>query len=134
LHLADPSLVCAILGASSERLQGELSMLGQVFETAVFHDLSVLSPLGSQVQHYRDSNGHEIDAVISLADGRWAAIEAKLGSLQIQRGAASLASAVKQIDTQAIGEPAFLLVLTGTGPTLTLDNGIVTCPLTALAP
>jgi hypothetical protein len=32
-----------------------------------------------------------------------------------------------------VGEPAFRLVVTGTGPILTVDDGTVACPLTALA-
>lgn len=31
--------------------------------------------LGGEVRHYRDSNGKEIDAVITLPDVRWAAVE-----------------------------------------------------------
>jgi len=41
---------------------------------------------------------------------------------------------VAQIDTGSVGEPAFRLVVTGTGPVVTLDDGTVTCPLRALAP
>jgi hypothetical protein len=37
-------------------------------------------------------------------------------------------------DTDAVGEPAFRLVVTGTGPVLTLDDGTITCPLRVLAP
>lgn len=72
--------------------------------------------------------------MISLPDGRWGAVEVKLGGLQVETGARSLADAVAQIDTEALGEPAFRLVVTGTGPILTLDDGTVTCPLAALAP
>lgn len=49
-------------------------------------------------------------------------------------GAAALSEAIDQIDTTAVGEPAFRLVVTGTGPVLTLDDGTVTCPLRSLAP
>ena len=49
-------------------------------------------------------------------------------------GAATLGEAVGQIDTGVVGEPAFRLVVTGTGPVLTLDDGTVTCPLRVLSP
>ncbi|MEZ5249676.1 MAG: hypothetical protein R2713_10820 [Ilumatobacteraceae bacterium] len=49
-------------------------------------------------------------------------------------GARSLRDAVAQIDTDVVGEPALRLVVTGTGPILTLDDGTVTLPLRALAP
>ncbi len=38
-----------------------------------------------------------------------------------------------QIDTEVVGEPVLRLVVTGTGPILTLDDGTVTCPLRARA-
>jgi len=41
---------------------------------------------------------------------------------------------IAQVDIAAIGEPAFRLVATGTGPILVTDGGIDTAPLTALAP
>jgi predicted AAA+ superfamily ATPase len=135
LHLVDAALAAAALGAGPAQLRSDLATLGVLFESAVAHDLAVLaSPLDGEVRHYRDSNGKEIDAVVHLPDGRWGAVEAKLGGLQAAAGASSLAEAVAQIDTGAVGEPAFRLVVTGTGATVTLDDGTVTCPLTALAP
>ena len=86
------------------------------------------------MRHYRDSNGKEIDAVITLPDGRWGAVEIKLGGAQMRAGVESLRKATDQIDTDAIGEPAFRLVITGTGPILTADDGTVTIPLCALEP
>ncbi|MFT3873558.1 MAG: hypothetical protein QM714_13090 [Nocardioides sp.] len=49
-------------------------------------------------------------------------------------GAESLQAVIDQVDTAAIGEPAFRLVITGTGPTLVTDDGTVNAPLAALAP
>lgn len=135
LHLVDPSFAAAVLGASEDHLAKDLSTLGLLFESAVFHDLTVLSaPLEGQVRHYRDSNGKEIDAVIELPDGRWAAVEVKLGGAQFAAGAQSLSSVVAQVDTGAMGEPAFRLVVTGTGPVLTADDGTIAAPLRYLAP
>lgn len=135
LHLVDPALAAAVLGADAARLTRELSTLGQLFESAVVHDLAVLAtPLGGEVRHFRDSNGNEIDAVLTLGDGRWAAVEIKLGGLQIEAGATSLRKAITQIDASSAGAPAFRLIVTGTGPALTLADGTVTCPLTALGP
>ena len=72
--------------------------------------------------------------MITLPDGRWAAVEVKLGGMQLAAGAESLRKVVADIDTETIGKPTFRLVVTGTGPTLTTDDGIVTCPLSTLAP
>lgn len=135
LHLADPALAAAALGAGPDQLLGDLTTTGVLFESAVIHDLSVFaSAMDAEVRHYRDSYGKEIDAVISLPDGRWAAVEVKLGSGQLPQAIASLTAAVDQIDTSVVGVPAFRLVVTGTGPTLVAEDGTVTAPLMALAP
>ncbi len=43
-------------------------------------DLNVYaSYLGGTVKHYRDNAGLECDAVVHLEDGRWGAVEIKLG-------------------------------------------------------
>ncbi|MEZ5192817.1 MAG: DUF4143 domain-containing protein [Nocardioides sp.] len=135
LHLVDPALSAAALGAGVEHLRGDLNTLGMLFESAVVHDLTVLgSAMGGEVSHYRDSNQKEIDAVITLPDGRWGAVEVKLGGQQVAAGAQSLTSAIAQIDTSGVGDPAFRLVVTGTGPVVVADDGTVTAPLSALAP
>jgi hypothetical protein len=135
LHLADPALAAAALGAGPERLRGDLRTLGVLFESAVVHDLTVFaSAIDGEVRHYRDSYNKEIDAIISLPDGRWGAVEVKLGGQQLTQGATSLQAAIAQVDTESVGEPAFRLVVTGTGPILVADDGTVTAPLSALAP
>ncbi|MCL2780316.1 MAG: DUF4143 domain-containing protein, partial [Actinomycetia bacterium] len=134
-HLADPALAATALAATATSLGRDLNTAGLLFESAVIHDLRVLgAPLGAQVRHFRDSNGYEIDAVVTLPDGRWAAVEVKLSGLQVPAGAASLTRAVDQIDATVAGPPAFRLVVTGTGRTFTLDDGAITCPLAALRP
>lgn len=135
LHLVDPALAAAALGSGPKHLHSDLKTLGVLFESAVVHDLTVFaSAMNGEVRHYRDSNGKEIDAIVTLPDGRWGAVEVKLGGTQMLAGVASLRAAVDQIDTDAAGEPSFLLVVTGTGPILTADDGTVISPLRALEP
>jgi len=134
-HLADPALAATALAATPASLLHDLNAAGLLFESAVVHDLRVLgAPLGADIRHFRDSNGHEIDAVLALPDGRWAAVEVKLSGLQVPTGAASLNKAVDQIDQGLTGPPAFRLVVTGTGQAFGLDDGTITCPLAALRP
>ncbi|PHP53362.1 ATP-binding protein [Actinomyces ruminis] len=134
-HLADPALAVTALSADAAQLTADPETTGFIFESAVVHDLLVFSEaLGGQVYHYRDSNGHELDAVLTFPRGRWAAVEVKLGASQIEKGARSLARTMQQIDTSVVGEPALKLVVTGTGPTATLSDGTVTCPLHVLGP
>jgi len=135
LHLVDPALAAAALGAGPQQLRTDLHTLGTLFESAVVHDLTVLaSPISGEISHYRDSNDHEIDAIITLPDGRWGAIEIKLGGQQLTAAATSLHAVMAHIDTTAIGEAAFRLVVTGTGPILVTDDRTVAAPLSALAP
>lgn len=135
LHLVDPALAAAALGADPNRLRGDLETLGVLFESAVVHDLTVFaSALGGEVLHYRDSNAKEIDAIATLPDGRWGAIEVKLSGRQVPYAVKTLTNVIDQIDTESIGEPAFRLVVTGTGPVLVTDDGTITAPLAALAP
>ncbi len=135
LHLVDASLAAAALGAGPKRLLHDLGTLEALFESAVIHDLMVLaSPIDGEVRHYRDSNGKEIDAVITLPDGRWGAVEVKLGGPQMLAGVESLRDAIEQVDTDVVGEPAFRLVVTGTGPILATRDDTVVSPLSALAP
>ena len=135
LHLVDPALAAAAMRAGPAQLSRDLESLGFLFESAVIHDLTAFAAtLDGEVRHYRDSNGHEIDAIVTLPDGRWAAVEIKLGGRQATNAVESLDKSVRQIDTSVVGEPAFRLVVTGTGPLLTADDDTVVCPLNALAP
>jgi predicted AAA+ superfamily ATPase len=135
LHLIDPALAAAALGAGKAQLKKNIRLLGSLFTSAVVHDLACFADgLGGKIRHFRDSNGREIDAIIALPDGRWAAVEIKLGGAQAAVGAASLNAAVDAIDTSSSGEPAFKMVVTGTGPTVVTDNGVVVTSLRALAP
>ena len=87
-HLVDPSLAAAALGAGPERLWRDPGYLGQAFESLVVRDLRIYAEAnGAAVYHCRDSNGHELDAVVEHRDGRWLAVEVKLGS---GRGAARI--------------------------------------------
>lgn len=133
-HLADPGLAIAALGATSASLKYDPETTGLLFESAVVHDLTVMvEAMGGAIHHYRDSNGNEIDAVLTLPDGKWAAVEVKLGSNGIERGAANLSKVLASIDHEP-GPPAFAAVITGTGACASLGEGIVTFPLHQLRP
>ena len=133
-HLADPGLAIAALGATSASLTADPETVGLLFESAVIHDLAVMiEAMGGSIYHYRDSNGNEIDAVLTLPDGRWGAVEVKTGFSGVERGVASLKKAIASIDHEA-GPPTFSAVITGTGITAPLDDGIVTFPLHQLRP
>lgn len=130
-HLADVSLAAAALGTGPDQLAKDPETAGLLFESQVVHDLRCLAaPLRGTVYHYRDSSGRELDAVVVLPDGRWGAVEVKISATQVPAGMDSLRKATEVIAS----EPAFRLVVTAMGPTLTAQDGTVTCPLEALAP
>ena len=90
--------------------------------------------LGGKVYHYRDKTDLEADAVLVLADGRYALVEVKLGSKPIDTAAANLKKLASKIDAAHQGEASFLLVLTGTATAYRREDGVVVAPLASLAP
>lgn len=73
-HFVDPSISCALLGAKTDRLLGDLKTFGFMFEAMVERDLQIYAEaIGGKLYHYQDYNNNEIDAVIELEDGRWGA-------------------------------------------------------------
>jgi predicted AAA+ superfamily ATPase len=132
-HFADPSLAVAALRAGPERLLQDLNFFGLLFESLVVRDLRVLSqPLGGSVLHYRDNKGLEVDAVVELADGRWAAFEIKLGQAAIDQAATSLSKFRDIVDIERRGEPAVLGVITATGYGYVRADGIAVIPIGTL--
>ena len=85
-----------------------------------------------KVYHYRDKNGLEADMIIQLADGRWAAIEVKMGSPQIEEAAASLLKLQSKVDTEKMGSPSFLMVLTAGEFAYRRNDGVLVIPLGCL--
>ncbi len=110
LHLVDPALAAAALAAGAQQLRGDLQTVGTLFESAVIHDLTVLaSPIDGEISHYRDSINKKIDAIITLPDGRWGAVEVKLGGQQFVPGAKSLHGVIAKADPLAASVLARLL-------------------------
>jgi hypothetical protein len=132
-HFVDPSLAAAAMGAGVDRLLGDTETLGLLFESLVIRDLRVYGQaLGATAWHYRDATGAEADAILELRDGRWAAIEVKLGQHRVDEGARSLLRVVDHIDTGRHGEPAFLAVVTGWGYAYRRPDGVFVLPIGTL--
>ena len=115
----------------------DLNSFGLFFEDFVVRDLSVYaSVLGGTVKHYRDNAGLECDAVLHLDDGRWGAIEIKLGGEDlINEGAESLKTLRKKIVEKSDEKaPSFLLVLTAVGGAYMREDGVYVAPINLLKP
>lgn len=134
-HFVDPSLAVAALRATPEALLRDLKLFGFLFESLVVRDLRVYAQSAdAEVLQYRDSSGLEVDAIVQIADGRWAAFEIKLGTGQIDAAAANLLRFARQVDTQRSGEPEVLGVIVSAGYGYVRDDGVAVIPIGALGP
>ncbi len=134
-HLVDPSLAAAALDASPAKLVRDLNTLGLLFESLVVRDVRVYADaIDATVSHYRDSENLEVDIVVEARDGTWGAFEVKLGTGQVDAAAASLLRFAAKVDTDKVGVPAVLGVITAGGYGLTRPDGVVTIPIGALGP
>ena len=70
--------------------------------------------------------------VVSLRDGRWGAVEVKLGGGQIEEAASNLLALKEKVDGESMGSPSFLMVLTGTEFAYRRTDGVVVVPLGCL--
>ncbi|MBO4644939.1 MAG: ATP-binding protein, partial [Bacteroidales bacterium] len=83
----DPSIAVASLGLTPEALHTQLKTFGFIFEQMCARDLKAYTPdFDTHLSYYRDRYGLEADLVLHLADGRYALIECKLGSKEIEEG------------------------------------------------
>lgn len=90
-HFVDPSLPCAILHLTKDKLLNDLNYFGFLFESMVERDLlTYVDSFNAKLYHYQDYANNEIDAVIELEDSSWCGFEIKLGANQIDEAAKNL--------------------------------------------
>ena len=108
----------------------DFNTFGFLFESLCTRDMRIyLQANDGDVYHYRDKNGLESDMIVSLRDGRWAAIEVKLGNKQIEDAAQNLKKLVDKIDMDKMGKPSFLMVLTGGEYAYRRKDGVLVVPI-----
>ena len=74
----------------------------------------------------------ECDAIIHLRNGQYGLIEIKLGGEEIDKGAKNLLALKNRIDSDRMKEPAFMMVLTGTGFGYRRADGVFVVPIGCL--
>ena len=133
-HFADPSLACALLKATPDRLINDLETLGFLFEALCERDLRIYADyFDAKLYHYQDYDNKEVDAVVELPDGRWSAFEIKLGANQIDKAAESLIKLKKSIEKEGGNAPSVLCVICGLSNAAYIrDDGVFVIPITAL--
>lgn len=95
--------------------------------------------LNSHVSYYHDRYDLEADIVLHLEDGRYALIECKLGSREIDDGSKHLLELKRLIQEHnttekqmPIREPDLLIVMTGGSMAYTRQDGVKVIPLACL--
>ncbi|MFV0554982.1 MAG: ATP-binding protein [Mangrovibacterium sp.] len=139
-YVVDPSIAVAALGASPESLELDLKTFGFIYESMCMRDLKAYSQaLGGKLSYYHDRYGLEADAVLHLDDGRYALIECKLGSRDIEEGAKHLLELKRLVEEKNQSEkqirlrtPDLLIVLTGGEMAYTREDGVKIIPLGCL--
>jgi len=132
-HFVDPSIATAVMRLTPSRLLEDFSYFGFLFESLCTRDLRVYAEaIDGQVFHYRDASGLESDTVVCLNDGRWAAIEVKLGAKEIEEAAGHMLELQAKVDTDKMKKPSFLMILTGTEFAYRRDDGILIVPIGCL--
>ncbi len=129
----DPSMAVGALGHSPQTLALDLKTFGFIYECMCIRDLKIYSQaLGGKLSYYHDRYGLEADAVLHLDDGRYALIECKLGSKDIEKSAEHLLELKTLIEKTPLKAPDMLIVLTGGELAYTRPDGVKIIPLGCL--
>lgn len=134
-HFVDTSIACRALNISPNDLVNDLNTMGLFFEDLAVRDLKIYAnTFGGEVRHYRDNAGLECDAVIHLPNGKWGAIEIKLGGEKAIDDAAKSLKLLKNkiINKSNEQDPSFMMILTAVGSLYQRDDGIIVVPINCL--
>jgi len=132
-QLVDPSIATAVMRVNAIGLLHDWNTFGFLFESLCTRDMRVYAQSNDgEIFHYRDKDQLEVDLIVLLNDGRWAAIEVKLGEHLADEAANNLIKLKNKVDTSRIGEPSFLMVLTGGKFAYQRNDGVFMVPLACL--
>ena len=134
-YFVDPSLGTAALNVGSTELRADPRATGFHFEALAIRDLRIYSQaLDGAIDSWRDSNGNEVDAIVSVRGGKWGAFEVKLNPRDVDEAAAALLRFAANVDTSKHGEPGALGVITSTGYAGRREDGVHVIPISTLGP
>jgi predicted AAA+ superfamily ATPase len=132
-HFIDPSIAAASLQVSPDDLMNDFNTFGLLFESLCIRDLRVYAQsLDGEVYHYHDGSDLEADAIIQLYGGRWGAVEMKMSASDEETAARNLKKIRDKVDSEKMGEPAFLMILTAGGYAYRREDGIYVVPIGCL--
>jgi len=131
--LVDPSIGASMLNLTTQKLMSDFQTFGLFFESLVVRDLRVYAEsMDGEVFRYKDKNGLEIDTVVQLSDGRWGAVQVKMGSHLFDEAAAKLISFANKVDQKTMGKPSFLAIISATEYGYIRDDGVCVIPIGCL--
>ena len=91
--------------------------------------------MDATVYYYRDYGGLEVDVVIEARDGRWIAVEVKLGGPEAtDQAAAALLKLRDRVAERRATNLAQLVVITGGRYSYVRPDGVAVVPLATLGP
>lgn len=132
-HFVDPSVAVTLMRVNPQGLLKDFNTFGLLFEDLCARDLRVYAQaLDGEVFHYHDKNGLECDLVVALHDGRWAAVEVKMGMNEEEDAAKHLLKLSQNIDDRRMQKPSFLMILTGGQYAYRRTDGVYVVPIGCL--
>ena len=135
LHFVDPAIATSVMRIHPDALLRDFEYFGFLFEALCTRDIRIYAQhIDGDVFHYRDKAGLETDLIVQLRDGRWGAIEVKMGNKQIEEAAANLLKLKDKINTEKMREPSFLMILTSGQYAFKRKDGVLVVPIGCLKP
>ena len=139
-NFIDPSIAVSAMGLSPEYFNKDFKTLGFLFESLCLRDLKIYSSHNNGfISYYHDRYGLEADGVLHLNDGRYALIEFKLGSHEIDEGAKHLNEIERLIKEYNKTEkqcpmrlPNLKIIITGTQFGYKREDGVLVIPIGCL--
>jgi predicted AAA+ superfamily ATPase len=134
-HFFDPAIATSVMRINPDALLQDFEYFGFLFESLCARDVRIYAQHNDgEVFHYKDKSGLEADMIVQLRDGRWGAIEVKLGNKEIEDAARHLLQLKEKINTGKMREPSFLMVLTGGQFAFQRQDSVYVVPLACLKP
>ena len=136
----DPSIAVAASGLNPEYYMTDLQSFGFIFESLCMRDLRAYSAKSDgKISYYHDRYNLEADCVLHLRDGKYALIEFKLGSNEIEEASSHLLEIKRLVceynekgSAPLLREPDLLIIITGTEYAYRRPDGVYVIPIGCL--
>ncbi len=136
----DSSVAVAALSLNPDYYMTDLQSFGFIFESLCMRDLRAYTVNdGGKISYYHDRYNLEADCVLHLRDGRYALIEFKLGSHEIEDASRHLLEIKRLVNeynekgnSPKLRTPDLLMIITGTEYAYRRKDGVFVVPIGCL--